>query len=438
MAADKAASGGRGRLRDLIRVGGPAIIVTMLGFVLAYQFVGPAPPKRVVIATGARDGAYFAFAGKYRAILAKEGIELVVRPTAGSVENLALLQDAKNGVDVALVQGGIGTPGSHPGLVSLGSLYFEPLWLFTRLRELEDLLPLVGARIAVGPEGSGTRAVALRLLAENGLDKDNVRLMPLGAGAGAAALRAGTVEAVFFVGSAAAPVVRRLFAVPGVYLANFRRSEAYARRFRFLSAVSLPEGVLDFAGNVPDREILLLAPAATLVASPGLHPALVQLLMRAATATHREGGLFERAGEFPSLDFTDFPVSPDARRYIDSGPTLLQRFLPFWAADLIDRLKIMLLPLLTLLYPLVKALPPAYKWRMQSRIIRWYKELQAIEERIDADATAQAGAHLRSLDRIEDEVRRLAVPASYVDRIYTLRHHIGLVRARLGGSDRSV
>ncbi len=326
--------GGRSRLRDLIRVGGPAIIVTMLGFVLAYQFVGPAPPKRVVIATGASDGAYFAFAGKYRAILAKEGIELAVRPTAGSVENLALLQDAKNGVDVALVQGGIGTPGSHPGLVSLGSLYFEPLWLFTRLRELEDLLPLVGARIAVGPQGSGTRAVALRLLAENGLDKDNVRLMLLGAGAGAAALRAGTVEAVFFVGSAQAPVVRRLLATPGVYLANFRRAEAYARRFRFLSAVSLPEGVLDFAGNVPDREILLLAPAATLVASPGLHPALVQLLMRAATATHRDGGLFERAGEFPSLDFTDFPVSPDARRYIESGPSLLQRFLPFWAADI--------------------------------------------------------------------------------------------------------
>ncbi len=425
--------GGHARWRDLVRVAAPAFIVTILGFALAYQFVAPGPPKRLVIATGAQDGAYFAFAAKYRKILAREGIELVVRRTAGTAENLALLSDAASGVDVAFVQGGIGSPRSHPGLAALGSLYFEPLWLFTRMSQLEDLRPLAGARIAVGPEGSGTRAVALRLLAENGLDKDNVRLLPLGAGAGAAALRAGRIQAVFFVGSPQAPAVRRLLAAPGVWLTSFRRAEAYARRFRFLSAVTLPEGALDFARNIPDHDTLLPAPAATLVASPGLHPALIQLLMRAATETHRAGGLFEKPGEFPSLAFADFPIHRDARRYIETGPSLLQRFLPFWAADLIDRLKIMLLPLITLLYPLIKALPPAYKWRMQSRIIRWYRELKAVEEQFDRDGAAAAQC-LENLTRIEQEVRHIAVPASYNDRVYALRHHIELVRARIAGN----
>ncbi len=155
--------------------------------------------------------------------------------------------------------------------------------------------------------------------------------------------------------------------------------------------------------------------------------------MRAATKIHREGGLFEEPGQFPSLRYTDFPASRNARRYIENGPPFLQRFLPFWAADLIDRLKIMLLPLITLLYPLFKAVPPAYKWRMQARIIRCYKQLQAIEERIDEEGTTAADACLEQLGRIEGEVRRLHVPATYIDRVYTLRHHIGVVRARIIG-----
>ncbi len=436
MAAKAQNRTGRPRWRDHLKIAGPAIVVTILGFVLAFQFVGPPPPKRLVIATGSKDGAYYAFAGKYRDILAGEGVELVVRTTAGSVANLALLGDANSGVDVAFVQGGIGSPEEHPGLRSLGSLYFEPLWLFSRIGgHLDGVAALAGRRVAVGPQGSGTRAVALRLLAENRLDGDRVRLSNLGAGKGAAALAAGTLDAVFFVGSASAPAVKRLVAVPGVRVVNFRRAGAYARRFGFLSTVSLLEGILDFAANIPDRDTVLPAPAANLVAGANLHPALVQLLMRAATEVHGDGGLFEDRGQFPSLAYADFPVSPDARRYIENGPSFLQRFLPFWAADLIDRLKILLLPLITLLYPLVKAVPPAYKWRMQARIIRLYKQLQAVDERIDEEGTAAATACLETLARIEDEVRHLHVPASYVDRVYALRHHVGVVRARLTGEE---
>lgn len=435
MAADTDTRTTRSRWRDILKIAGPAVVVTILGFVLAFQFVGPPPPKRLVIATGGKDGAYYAFAGKYRNILAGEGIELVVRSTAGSVENLALLSDEKSGIDVAFVQGGIGSPETHPGLLSLGSLYYEPLWLFTRSGgRVDDVPALAGKRVAVGPEGSGTRAVALRLLAENNLGEDSVRLSNLGAGKAAPALAAGTLDAVFFVGSAKAGAVKRLLALPGVQVVSFRRAKAYARRFGFLSTVSLPEGILDFVANIPDRDTVLPAPAANLVASPRLHPALVQLLLRAATENHRDGGVFEEPGQFPSLSYTDFPVSRNARRYIENGPPFLQRFLPFWAADLIDRLKILLLPLITLLYPLVKALPPAYKWRMQAPIIRCYKRLQAIEERLDKEESGRTGSDLEELARIEEEVRHLHVPASYADRVYTLRHHIGVVRERINGS----
>ena len=417
--------------REKTRVFGPAVMVSVLALVVTYWFVEPAPPSHLELATGPEDGAYFYFGQRYRELLAHEGISVNVRATFGSIDNLRLLSE--RAVDLAFVQGGTGASADAPDLRSLASLYFEPLWVFVRadapLKELRDLR---GHRVAVGREGSGTRAIALQLLADNGIEYDATLMVPLSGSEAARALRSGEIDAVFFVVAPRSVIVRQLLRAPEVRLLSIERAAAYVLRHRFLSKLTLPQGAIDLAANLPPADTVLVAPAATLVVRQDFHPALSELLLRIAKQIHGEPGLFEDVGQFPSRKYLDFPISEQARRFFDSGPSFLQRYLPFWAANLVDRLTIMLLPLVTLLYPLFKIVPPTYDWRMRSRINRWYEDLQAIEQKLDA-----GGSHddhrrqLAELDRIEQGVRRVSVPLSYASALYTLRLHIDLLRDEL-------
>ena len=417
---------------DRLQIYGPAALLVLLGFAVAYQFIKPAPPDELTLAAGARGGAYHAYAERYRELLAREGITVKILDTAGSIENLQLLRT--RAADVAFVQGGASVDGDAD-LTAIGSLYFEPLWLFHRAGLVLDRLPaLRGLRVAVGSEGSGTRDLVLQLLADNGIGDENTRLLALDGAAAAAALAAGESDAVFLVAAPTAPVVADLLARPEVTLASLERADAYARRYRFLSTLTLPEGAVDLARNIPPRPVRLLAPTAGLVSGPALHPALVDLLLLAAQRVHGPGGWFETVGQFPSADLSAYPLNAEARRFYDYGPPLLQRYLPFWAASLVDRLKVMLLPLLVLLLPLFKVMPPIYSWRMRARVYRWYRELEEIDSGL-ADSS-EAGAHKEiqaRLAALENEVRRVEVPLSFAGQLYHLRQHIDLVRQRLRG-----
>ncbi|HOP17778.1 MAG: TAXI family TRAP transporter solute-binding subunit [Gammaproteobacteria bacterium] len=417
----------RNPLRHQLAIYGPAALLVVAAFILAFQFIKPAPPDHVVIATGGVDGAYYAFAKRYAEYLAREGITLEVRATKGSVENLALL--GKGEVSLALVQGGVDGGGSASALTSLGSVYYEPLWLFHR-RDLvvERLSDLAGARLAVGPQGSGTRALAGRLLADNGIG-EQADWADLGGEGAVDALLAGDVDAAFFVISAHSDAVKRLLRDPRIALADFTRAEAYGRRYRFLRHLELPEGVVDLAANIPERTVHLLATTANLVSSPDLHPAVVDLMLLAATEVHKEGGLFEGQDEFPMPGLLAFPLNSEAERFYDNGPPFLQRFLPFWAASLVDRLKVMLLPLLVLMFPLIKVMPPIYTWRMRARVYRWYDELELAEQRLGT-GDIDNRAYFLELDRIEAEVRLVKVPLSFTDQLFNLRQHIELLRRR--------
>ena len=415
----------RNPLKHQLSIYGPAALLVVAAFVLAFQFIKPAPPDHVVIASGGVDGAYYAFAKRYAEYLAREGITLEVRATNGSVENLALLGSGE--VSLALVQGGVDSGVSAPALTSLGSVYYEPLWLFHRRDlEMKRLSDLAGARLAVGPQGSGTRALASRLLADNGI-VEQAAWADLGGEGAVEALLAGDVDAAFFVISANSGAVRRLLTDPRITLADFTRSEAYGRRYRFLRHLELPEGVVDLAANIPDRTVHLLATSANLVSHPDLHPAVVDLMLLAATEVHKEGGLFEAQGEFPMPGLLAFPLNKEAERFYENGPPFLQRFLPFWAASLVDRLKVMLLPLLVLMFPLIKVMPPIYTWRMRARVYRWYDELEIAEQRLGGGEIDDQ-AYFQELDRIEAEVRLVKVPLSFTDQLFNLRQHIELLR----------
>jgi TRAP transporter TAXI family solute receptor len=419
--------------REFLKIFGPAIIITLIGFVVVYQFVDPAPPDHVSIGTGSQTGAYYPFGKQYEKILTRDGITLEVRSTAGSVENIKLLKSPEDGVDVAFVQGGIGNPVDSPDLASLGSLYFEPLWVFHRTdMPVKRLSDLHQKRIAVGPEGSGTRAVALQLLADNSITTDETSIFPTGGNEAVKALKQGVIDVAFFVASARSSVVQTLLKTRGISLMSFERAEAYTRIHRFLSSVILPEGVIDFDLNIPSEDIVLLAPAAILVAREDIHPALIDLLLQAASEVHRGGGLFEEVNQFPSQKYVDFPLNKDAVRFFKHGPPFLQRFLPFWAATLVDRLKIMLLPLLTLLIPLMKIVPPGYRWRVRRKIFHWYKELQAVDLEVNEnDPLEKLNTYLTELRKIDEEVKQVTVPLSYAAELYALRIHIAHVQRRI-------
>ncbi len=410
---------------------GPAIAITLIGFLVAWQFVNPAPSHTITIASGQADGAYYLFAERYREILAEDAITLEIRRTAGSLENLQLLEAGE--VDLAFFQGGSGISAADGDITALGSLYYEPLWVFYRHPEqARRLTDFQGRRLATGATGSGTRALALALLADNRIDSPAGNLQVLGDKAAAQALRQDAADAAFFVASPRSPLIQELLHDKTIRLMSFTRAAAYTDRNHALAAITLPEGVIDLQANIPPQDVTLLASAANLIARDDFHPALVSLLLQAATRVHGGGGLFEKPGEFPNAKHVDFPLDEDARRFYRHGPPLLQRYLPFWTANLVDRMKIMLVPLLTILVPLIKIMPPTYRWQVRRKIYRWYHQLHAIDIRHPEEATAaQLAELLQRLDTIEEDVRKVRVPLSYSDELYNLRLHIGMLRNRL-------
>lgn len=420
-------------IRDLLATAWPIVLIVALGFVFAYQFVEPAPPKRLVISSGAESGAYHAFAQRYAALLARNGVTLEVRSSAGSLENVDRLR--KGEVDVAFVQGGILPADGEEArteLLSLGSMYYEPVWVFYRGdRRLVRLHDLAGKRIAIGAEGSGVRGLALQLLEANEIPFDK-KLVPLAGLEAAEAVQQGWVDAAFIIAAPEAPVVQVLLRSPGVRVMSFAQADAYTRRFPFLTQVTLPRGAVDLVRDTPPRDTAMLAATANLVVREDIHPALVSLLLQAASEVHGKSGFFQRTGQFPAYLDTSFELSSDAARHYKSGPPFLQRFLPFWAAVFVDRTFVMLLPLIALLVPLLKVAPAIYTWRVRSKVFRLYGELKFLENEVRNHYDAARHAeYFERLDRIEEAASNRNVPLAFTDLVYTLREHVHLVRKQL-------
>ncbi|MEA3412332.1 MAG: TAXI family TRAP transporter solute-binding subunit [Pseudomonadota bacterium] len=412
--------------------GGTGLLV-LTGFIVAYQFVQPAPPDQISIATGNSDGAYYHYARQYQGILARDGITLELVETAGSLENLEKLDGEDGGVDLAIVQGAIPAPPVNEAIESIGSLFFEPVWILARDTDLPALVSAwKGRRVAIGPQGSGTHFVARKLLHSNGIDEQDATLVSEALDASASDLLDGRVDVLFMVTAADSPLLRKLIGTEGVDIVDLQRARGYARVNRSLSAVELPEGTLDFEHNLPPKDVGMIAVTANLLAREDIHPALVDLLIEAAVEVHGRGGFFDPPGTFPSSEHNEFPLNPEAERHYEYGPPFLQRYLPFWAATLVDRLKIMLLPLLGLLIPLVKVMPPVFRWRIRKRIYRWYSELQQVDIGINEAKTdeGEADYYLQELDRIEREAGQITVPLSYADQLYNLRLHIKMIREK--------
>ena len=439
--------------RDLLVTFGPFVVLALALLALAYWVLDPTPPTRVVLATGTDQGAYAEFGKRYAQVLKGYGVTVELRATQGAAENLERLRDPASGVDIAFVQGGADALGQRDAsgqspsgaehdtdnaeLVSIGSLFYEPVWLFYRVDSARRLLKadtlgslaqLAGWRVNVGAPGSGVPNLVTKLFEANRIDPAALQLERKAQTPATVDLVEGTIDALVFASAPESLLVQMLLQSPGIALFDISQADAYSRRFPFLAPVTLPRGVVDLAGDVPPRDVRLVAPTATLVARQGTHPALIQLFVQAAQQIHGGAGWFQRKGDFPTGASTEYPLAKEAQRFFANGTPVLQRYLPFWLANLVDRMWPVLLTIVAVLIPLSRVLPPLYQFRIRSRIFRWYAQLREVEEAVGKRPTPELIAELGA---IEARVESVSVPLSYADELYSLRSHIQMVGNRL-------
>jgi TRAP transporter TAXI family solute receptor len=425
-------------LRDLVVSAGPIVILTALVIGAAIWIIRPAPPDTITIAAGPIGSSFRFTAEKYRKILARNGVKLRILQSGGSLDNLRMLSNPSVTVDVGFVQGGVSKGMNLEQLVSLGSVFNVPLALFCRAEgPVERISSLAGKRLAIGPEGSGTRVLALTLLKANGIEPGgSATLLDLWGEGAAEALIGKSVDAAFLMGDSATPkMMRKLLRTPGIRMVSFSQAEAYTRRYPYLNRINIPMGAFDFGKNVPGEDIQLIAPTVELVARESLHPAMSDLLIEAAREVHGRATLMQRAGEFPSPQEHEYRISDDARRYYSSGKRFFYRNLPFWLASLMDRLLVVIVPVFVLLIPGMKLAPGLYSWLIRSRIYRWYGILIALERGLLANPEPEERqALLKKLDEAEAGVNKMKVPLAYSEQYYVLRDHIMFVRERHRGA----
>ena len=424
-------------IRDLAVSVGPFILLAISLLALAYWWLDPNPPKRVTLATGPAQSAYEEFGKRYAKTLAAEGIEVVTVPSEGSAANLQLLREGK--VDLGFVQGGTSdyTEIDQNTLTSLGSLFVEPLWLFYREQSARQVTPtatlstltqLQGLRINMGTSGSGVPMLMAKLLESNRIDPATLKISQLAQTPATVAFINGELDAIVFATAPESLLVQMLLQTQGVKLMNFAQSEAYSRRFAFLSATRLPRGMVDLAGNIPPEDVRLVAPTTALIARTTTHPALRQLFALAGNQIQGGAGWFKRAREYPNIENNELPIAQEAERAIKADAPLLQRYLSFWVANLIERMWLVMGIIIAVLLPLSRIIPPLYAFRVRSRIFRWYGQLRNIEMRISSDDNSDL---LKELNMLENHAEKVSVPLSYTDELYALRSNINLVRKKL-------
>jgi ABC-type nitrate/sulfonate/bicarbonate transport system substrate-binding protein len=426
-------------IRELLISAGPFALLAVVLLVLAYLWLDPTPPKRVTLATGPAQSAYDEFGQRYKKALAANGIEVVLLPSQGSSDNLRLLREGQ--ADLGFVQGGSNDRATQDegGIESLGSLFVEPVWLFYRAdaahkvnpaSTLTSLTQLQGLRLNVGTAGSGVPLLMDKLFQANAIDPQRITLSQLEQTPATVAFLGGELDALVFASAPESLMVQMLLQTPGVKLMDFAQSEAYSRRFPFLTPVVLPRGVVDLARDLPPADMRLVATTTALLTRQKTHPALLQLFAQAARDIHGPAGWFNRAGMSPSIEHSEYPISREAERAIQGGQPFLQRYLPFWLANLVERMWLALGIIVAILLPLSRVVPPLYQFRIRSRVFRWYAQLRAIEDRLQAGPASQTEL-ARELDQLEERVGRIHVPLSYADELYALRSNIDLVRRRI-------
>ncbi len=412
--------------------------LVLLGIALwaAVAALRPLPGRSFAMATGPEGSAYAAFGERYRAALAVHGVELRLVPSSGSYDNLARLSDAESGISAAFVQAGTTSTAESPDLLSLGTMFYEPLWVFCRCpADTRDVSfpERIGTHVSIGPEGSATRALALRLMKMNNVDLARLRFEAFAPERAAEALVGGQLDAVIIDSAWESPGVQRLLADPSLDLVSFPRADAYVALMPHLNKVQLPMGVANLALNRPSQDVTLIAPKAQLAVRSDLHPALQYLLIDAAERIHGGPGVFNGAGAFPAPEQIDLPLSREAQHMYRNGPNFLRRHLPFWLAELVQRLLLLAIPLIGIVYPLTSVAPKVWRWQIDRRVHSVYRDLLRLEKEMRTTPAGRRRDELHAeLDELEARVARARLPDSFAAAVYELKQNIRFIQERYG------
>lgn len=418
------------RRHSIAWIVGLVLTIALIG--LSAVWFGGTPPKRIVLATGQPGGVYDSFGREYQKRLGALGLKVELVNTAGSVDNFRRIVEGK--VDVAFAQSGTYQGVSDPDhkVTGLAAIYYEPLWIFTRRGlKIEDSSSLQKGRVSVGPVNSGTEAVAKAILTELGYDVTSPAIVNLTSAEARRQLVDGKLDAAFFIISYRDPGIMDLLRRKDLTLTSLRRDAAYTRKFRGLTPVRVPEGLLDLRENIPPENITLLAPSAMLVAREDINPRVVDLVLKVAQAVHAPGSLIDAPLKFPTLEGMDVPVNEAAETYLTSGESFLSRNLPYRALRWVLLLKLLVLPLVAIWVPLLRIAPLIAAWRKNRWLKRYYARLRDVEDKL---ATARMPDELREgimqLEALREEVQAVShkLPPQQQQDVYHWRLHVSLIR----------
>ena len=392
------------------------LLLLIMITLLSYKYIMPTPEKSLTIAAGREGGMYYQYATNYAKSLEEQGFKITIIKSAGTLENLSLLKSAK--ADIAFVQGGVADEKDKEHLRSIASIYCEPLWLFYRhsLEDIHYLSDIISIPFSIGEDGSGTKELVSTLFQKNKLDTKSA--LNLSTKEAYQAFQEEKIDAFFIVSAEDSPQILTLLRDKNLKVATLNRLQAYQRHFSYLSSLKLPEGSLNLQENIPSSDLNLLATTATLVAREGLDDTFVRFITILVKNT-------SHTKLFPSSEHVDIPLHPEAAKYLKKGESFLEKIFPYWIASNIDKLKFLLIPILTLMIPVLKGIFPLYKWRVRSKIYKWYDDLETLEKS-DADNKIE-----RSNALLDEVNTHTDVPLAYMGELYNLKMHIDSVIRRL-------
>jgi uncharacterized protein len=410
----------------------PILLLVIASFYFTSKFIEPSSKKEITIATGSIDGEYYKTALLYKDILEKQKVKVNIITSNGSMENIQLLKDKK--VDIAFVQNGIDELKNQHSLKAIASVNYEPLWIFYKNENytMDYIIQLISKKISVGKEGSGTKDLALKILNDNGIDDQNSQILSHSTQEAKELLLKGEIDAMFVVTSANSKIVKELLDNPNINLFSFKRAKAYSRKYSFLESIPLYEGTIDLYKNLPSQDVNLLSTTANLIVRDDFSDELTRLVLKEIKNIHNKKGLFEAQNQFPNIDNLTIEINEDASRYFTYGDTWLEKIFPYWIASNIDRLKILLIPLITLMIPLSKGFFPLYRWSIRSKIYKWYEEIQKIDLEVEDVKNENLGKYLEKITALKKEIKaETKVPLSYMGEYYDLIMHLELIISKI-------
>ena len=410
----------------------PVILLIIASFYLAFQFINPSPKRVITIATGSIHGQYYQTAIKYKELLEKVGVKVNIITSSGSLENIKLINEKK--VDIAFIQNGTIKENNSKNIEALASIYYEPLWLFYKkdLNNIQYIQDLKSKKISLGLEHSGTKDLSSEILKINGINKQNTELRYLNAKESKNKLLKNEIDALFLVTSANSKIIKELLQNKDIAVFSFKRAIAYSKKFHYLEPIDLYEGTVDIYNNMPSRDIKLLSTTATLVVNKEFSDELIRIFLKKVKEVHKRKGLFEVENQFPNINGLEIDMNDEAFRYFTYGDTFLEKIFPYWIASNLDRLKILLIPLLTLMIPLFKGVFPLYRWSIRSKIYRWYDEVQELDLSLDGLSKDELIKKLKEFENLKQEIKEeTKVPLSYMGEYYDLIMHLELIISKV-------